>query len=464
MIQTQLDVVFVCPQPQENPVTSALGSSKPEGEGSDGESLKVLRPDDTRVCFPVIPFIIPTLQTFRQLTGSEGVDFAELRFEEFCIQGSYQQRAQKFFESLGLDVKSSTATWLGISGFMRGAEAVDSINGFFEVSNMNDPGAQRVGGLICGITEFGGLFYTMIILTILVLALPCVTSANLLVGILYDIVVLVGAAGAEAADAAEGAAGGSDAAKDNAKKDSAKKDKQKEKKEKKEKAKKDKEDAKKKKADDKKKKAEEKKKTKAEKGGRFSRRTGGGTNKKALRRDIDKLRQDVAALQRNPAGLERVRAEFRRLLDTQRTSLRSSFTTQLTQLRTQLQTLLTSGDKAVRDFASVEVARLAATIAQLVAQQQSRRGRFGTRESAAPAGVFAALSTRLFGGGAYENVSPSDSDSESDSDDSDDDSDSDDESSDDEEPSAPPIRPTELHPIRGAPILPVVDWGAGSAV
>jgi len=40
-------------KPQANPVSSSLGSNKPVGESDDGESMKVLRPPDERICFPV---------------------------------------------------------------------------------------------------------------------------------------------------------------------------------------------------------------------------------------------------------------------------------------------------------------------------------------------------------------------------------------------------------------------------
>ena len=101
-------------------------------------------------CALAVPFVLPTLSTFRVLTDTVGVDYNELRFEEYCVEGSYQGLARDFFENaLGLSIFSDAARWLGVSGALRGAEAMDSFDAFSKLENDNNEGHSRVGNMIC---------------------------------------------------------------------------------------------------------------------------------------------------------------------------------------------------------------------------------------------------------------------------------------------------------------------------
>jgi hypothetical protein len=125
-----------------------------------------------------------------------GLDYNELRFEEYCVEGSYQGLARDFFENaLGLSIFSDAARWLGVSGALRGAEAMDSFDAFSKLENDNNEGHSRVGNMICGITELGGIVYVLLCLIILTLAIPLTQVANFFAILIYDVLVIVRAGG-----------------------------------------------------------------------------------------------------------------------------------------------------------------------------------------------------------------------------------------------------------------------------
>ena len=180
--------------PKESTVSSAITDPGDPSIGSDGERLKTLRPDPIRLCFPAIPVLVPTMPSFRQWTQSEGVDFSSLTYENNCVEGSWQGRARDWIEStLGIEVLSSTGEWLGLGGILRGAEGVDSIDSFVQSTNA-PTGKQRVGHLVCGIVELGGLLYSVLILITLVISLPLVSVFSFLCIWIFDACVLIGAA------------------------------------------------------------------------------------------------------------------------------------------------------------------------------------------------------------------------------------------------------------------------------
>jgi len=204
-------------KPQKNAVTSALGSAATPGEGSDGEELKVLRPDDSRVCFPAFPFVLVSMPTFRQLTKSVGVDFDELRYEEFCLKNSYQVKARDLFrDTFGFDPLGETGRWLGLDGVLRGAEAVDSFDNFVRTSSghtESELDGARIGHLTCGIIELGGVVYILLILLFLTFAVPLVQLANITLMFAFDVGVLLSAASKAPAEAAKTAKEGKEKAK-----------------------------------------------------------------------------------------------------------------------------------------------------------------------------------------------------------------------------------------------------------
>jgi len=291
------------------PNVQVVGTQKSnDGDGSetvDGSKLKVLRPDDTWMCFPAIPFMLPPAPTWREFTKSEGIDYTKLTYEEYCTSNGFQERARDFFENfLGMPVASETARLIGIPGFLRGAEAMDSVKNFVD-SAQADEGDYVIGFLFCGIVEFGGVVYVMIVLFVLTIAFPLIQIFNTALGIGYDLTVLAASPVSSAVEAnivKDNKKKRKDNAKKEAKKDRKKESNERKKKEKKEKAEKKKKENKEKKKkknkenDDKKKKkkkenakkAEKKKEEKSKKQGKKKKgketSEGAGTPTKALRR------------------------------------------------------------------------------------------------------------------------------------------------------------------------------------
>jgi hypothetical protein len=68
-------------EPKVQVVGSQKSSDTDGSETGDGTKLKVLRPDDTWMCFPAIPLMLPRLPTWREFTKSEGVDYTKLTYE-----------------------------------------------------------------------------------------------------------------------------------------------------------------------------------------------------------------------------------------------------------------------------------------------------------------------------------------------------------------------------------------------
>ena len=68
-------------KPSEFAVSSQNDDPENPGAATDGAQIKVLRVDSARFCFPAIPFVIPTLPTWREFTKSEGIDYEILTYE-----------------------------------------------------------------------------------------------------------------------------------------------------------------------------------------------------------------------------------------------------------------------------------------------------------------------------------------------------------------------------------------------
>lgn len=185
-------------EPQLTPVSTSIDNPDDPSEAADGDTLKVFRPGDTFLCFPAVPFALPRMETWRELTNSYGIEYTDLTYEEYCTKFGWQEKARDFFqENLGLSIKSDTARWLGVPGALRGAEAMDSITNFVD-SSRADEGEWVIGSLLCGVVELGGVVYVLIVLLSLSLFIPLAQFVNICVGILYDAIVLLIAASKQA--------------------------------------------------------------------------------------------------------------------------------------------------------------------------------------------------------------------------------------------------------------------------
>lgn len=140
-------------EPQYAPVSTSIDNPNDPSEAADGDTLKVFRPGETYLCFPAVPFVLPSMPTWREFTKSEGIVYTDLTYEEYCTSSGFQQKARDFFQdTLGLSIKSETARWLGVPGALRGAEAMDSIVNFVD-SAQADEGEWVIGYILCGIVE-----------------------------------------------------------------------------------------------------------------------------------------------------------------------------------------------------------------------------------------------------------------------------------------------------------------------
>jgi hypothetical protein len=176
--------------PQEFDANTQKGGADNPSKSNDGSTLKVLRVEPGKLCFPGVPIAIPNLPTWREFTKSEGVDYYKLTYEEQCTGSSYQQKALDFFETtLGISTMSDTARWLGIPGALRGAEALDSVKNFLESTQAND-GESVTGHILCGMVELGGLLYVIAILISVSIAMPLIAGVNSIASIGYDVLVL----------------------------------------------------------------------------------------------------------------------------------------------------------------------------------------------------------------------------------------------------------------------------------
>ena len=185
-------------EPQLTPVSTSIDNPEDPSEAADGDTLKVFRPGDTYLCFPAVPFALPRMETWRELTNSYGIEYTDLTYEKYCTKFGWQEKARDFFqENLGLSIKSDTARWLGVPGALRGAEAMDSITNFVD-SSRADEGEWVIGSLLCGVVELGGVVYVLIVLLSLSLFIPLAQFVNICVGILYDAIVLLIAASKQA--------------------------------------------------------------------------------------------------------------------------------------------------------------------------------------------------------------------------------------------------------------------------
>ena len=174
-------------RPVDNVASSSFTDPNDPTKATDGETLKILRASEEKLCFPAIPLAVPTIPKFHVWTKSKGLDFETLTYEEYCTAGGYQQSTLDFF---GIDVKSGAASWLGLPGILRVAEASDSIEGLVN-SAKADTGREVIGYLLCSIVEFGGVLYVLVVLVLLTALLPCLQVSSFLAGIVVDVTVLL---------------------------------------------------------------------------------------------------------------------------------------------------------------------------------------------------------------------------------------------------------------------------------
>ena len=157
-----------------------------EGVLSDGDPAGVLRPSASKLCFPGIPFVYGRWPTFRDLTGTHGVDFRELTYERFCTHDGFVQQTAREMESFGIVQNASVLEIPGQAAPLRLAEAADSINNIVKSSNAKTP-YEASGLLMCSIVEAGGILYSLVLIFGVLILLMFLTCANWLGSFVADL-------------------------------------------------------------------------------------------------------------------------------------------------------------------------------------------------------------------------------------------------------------------------------------
>ena len=176
-------------EPGDQVASSQFTDPSDPTKATDGETLKILRASDEKLCFPAIPIAIPTIPKFREWTKSQGLDYQSFTYEEFCTANGYQEQVRDFF---GIEPGSDLAKWLGVAGVLRIAEASDAIEGLIN-SAKADTGYGVIGHILCSMVEFGGVLYVLCVLVILLALMPCLQVGGFFAGVIVDVVVLLAA-------------------------------------------------------------------------------------------------------------------------------------------------------------------------------------------------------------------------------------------------------------------------------
>jgi hypothetical protein len=154
------------------------GGSDPS-QGDDGDTLKILRPSQDKLCFPALPFLLPRMGEFRVVTNTQGIDLYGLTYEKFCTRDGAMQTTARWIDSLGFNATSTDAL-LPNAAILRGAEAVDAVANAARSGVSAESATESAGYILCSIVELGGLIYVtwIVVIAIILLAfLPCVNFA-----------------------------------------------------------------------------------------------------------------------------------------------------------------------------------------------------------------------------------------------------------------------------------------------
>jgi hypothetical protein len=164
----------------------------------DGDPTRIIRPSADKLCFPAFPFAMRRYSSFRSLTGTSGVDFKSLTYEKYCMHDGAAQQVADAMEDMGIVSNASEHEVLGQSAPLRVGEGVDSARNAIR-SAQATTALDRSGYLLCSVTEFGGILYSLLLVFGLLLGLSLVTCANCMSRFVYALGcwTLANAAGAQ---------------------------------------------------------------------------------------------------------------------------------------------------------------------------------------------------------------------------------------------------------------------------
>ena len=194
--------------PPENARPDTLGQTSAvdaEDDQSlpDGDPAAILRPAASKLCFPAVPFVVGRYPSFRDLTGTQGVDFKALTYERWCSGDGYAQSAAREMESLGLVSNASEKEIPGQAAPLRLGEAVDSVHNAYR-SARSASAFEASGYLMCSIVEAGGILYSLVMGFGVLVLLMLIPLANWIGAFVANLGCAVVAFSAAAGDGGEG--------------------------------------------------------------------------------------------------------------------------------------------------------------------------------------------------------------------------------------------------------------------
>ena len=138
------------------------------------------------VCAAQFPFALPQIPTFRDITGTQGVDQYALSYHNYCHgEGSATQVTADSIEALGIDPRSENPL-LPNAAVLRAAEAVDSIMNAADAGSPDVENSINAGRVLCSICQLGGLIYFTLLGIIVLVLVNFLPLVNLISQLLFD--------------------------------------------------------------------------------------------------------------------------------------------------------------------------------------------------------------------------------------------------------------------------------------
>ena len=156
-----------------------------DGDGGDGDKIKVLKPGPEKLCFPAFPFMLPQLGSFRVITNTQGVDLYGLTYERWCSHDGAMQAAAREIENLGFDA-TVQEPFLPTTPILRGAEAVDAVWNAARSAQYGSVPVASAGYILCSIVQLGGILYVLFVVVIALCLLAFLPFVSFLFQCCFD--------------------------------------------------------------------------------------------------------------------------------------------------------------------------------------------------------------------------------------------------------------------------------------
>lgn len=129
---------------------------------------------------------MPQIPTFRDLTGTQGVDQYALNYHDYCHgRGSATQVTADSLDALGIDARSENPL-LPNAAILRGAEAIDAILNAASSGSSDVPNTMNAGRILCSICQLGGLIYFTLLGIIVLVLINFLPLINFVFQLMFD--------------------------------------------------------------------------------------------------------------------------------------------------------------------------------------------------------------------------------------------------------------------------------------